>query len=350
MKPIRRTSRGPGAPIRRLLAAIFTVALTFPVAGAAALAGPVPGSDDADFRAARDAWLQDYEAQALPALAQLATDGNDAARLLLGRIDSMPTLQGPYLAHMPATERAALMRAPGGMSGLNWVPLAGDHPVVTAMTALRRPYAAADGGIGAAETLAREGEPLAARTAAMVLAGRGHAGLRHLTPETLESPLVDSEMLFLVWRHADRQARERVAALVAEGHPQRALMGLSTDPERTALWLRESETAAPVAALCAVACPEDNSACLGAAYRAVGGHELLLRIASPSETLISQEEFLASPRGRGSVLRRMMLAHTLRARGEMLARMHERVPCLAAALEDEIERYRRRLPSLDNQP
>ncbi len=350
MNITRRSQRGPGAPFRRLLAAALAALLTLPAAGGAALAGPVPGSDDDDFRRARAAWLQDDEASALPALAQLAADGTRAARLLLGRIDTMPILQGPYLAHLPAAERNPLMRAPCGLSGLNWRPFAGEHPLVRALDTLRRPYSAEDGGMEAAETLKREGEPLAARAAAMVLAGRGHPGLRHMTPETLRSPLIDRELLFLVWRHADRDARDRVGAMVSDIHPQRALMGLSVAPEGTALWLRESRAAAPLVALCSVVCPADASACLTGAYRAVGGHELLLRIASPAESLISQEVVLASPRGRASVLRRMMLAHTLRARGEMLARLQERAPCLAAALEAEIERYRRRLPALEPRP
>ena len=136
-------------PVVAALAAALCAALVLmPVAAPGARAEPVAGQDDPAFAAALTLWLADDEAEALPALATLAADGNRAAQVLVALIDRVPDYQGPWLVGLERAERIALMRAPGARSGISWMaeaavdtPLAAlwmqsDDPDTTVATAL----------------------------------------------------------------------------------------------------------------------------------------------------------------------------------------------------------------------
>ena len=75
--------------------------------------------------AARDAaiaaWLADDELAGLRGLAELAQAGDAPAQTLLGLIDRHAALQGPAVLALPRADRIALLRAPGGLSGRNWL-------------------------------------------------------------------------------------------------------------------------------------------------------------------------------------------------------------------------------------
>ena len=74
------------------------------------------------------------------------------------------------------------------------------------------------------------------------------------------------------------------------------------------------------------------------------------RLGSPAEALIDQDTFLHSPRGQASVMRRILLGTTMRGRRLMLNRIEGQSSCLAAALAQEAERYRRVIPGLAPRP
>lgn len=322
--------------------ALLALGLGLPAASADA-PPPLPGAERPAFQNALDLWLQDDEAQALPALAELAERGNAAARLLLAQIDKIPSLQGPYLAQMPRAERIALLRAPGGLSGRSWIAEIEDVAVADAWRALHWP----DAGPELMARFDALGEPRAARTTMVVLAAREHEGLRDLPLDE-----ADPELLYLLWRSAGPERRAEIAARVPAGHPQRQLMGEATDARDLDRWLHQSAAAAPLVALCNTLCPEDGEAgtCLGAAYQALGSHDALLTIGTPSEALIDQDRFLASPRGQASVMRRILLGTTMRGRRLMLARVEGQSACLAAGLSAEADRHRRVIPGVTPRP
>ncbi|MGB0411252.1 MAG: hypothetical protein ACPGFA_06675 [Pikeienuella sp.] len=105
----------------------FIFAILFAIAGAvtalAASAQPA-GHDAPAFKQAVEAWLDDDDQTALPALAKLAHEDNRAAQVLLGRIATRP--MGSWLAEMGRKERMALLRAPGGLSGTSWLKVAAE--------------------------------------------------------------------------------------------------------------------------------------------------------------------------------------------------------------------------------
>ncbi|MCB1396604.1 MAG: hypothetical protein H6898_11640 [Rhodobacter sp.] len=298
----------------------------------------IPGAEAPALRQALTDWLADDEAVALPALSELAQDGNTAARLLLGLIDKTPALQGPFLAHIARRDRIALLRAPGGFSGRNWLGSLGDLPLARAWSDLWT----VEAGPVVIETFTALDEPRAAREAMVVLAAREHPALR-----TMPADGIDTDLLYLFWRSADAERRAQLAGLVPVGHPQRLMMGETIDARDTDLWLASAEAAAPIETLCAATCPGDDApACRSAAYRALNSHNALLTLGTPAETLVPQAEFLGSARGRATVMRRILLATPMSGRRAMLARVRTHSECLGTALSAENGRYMPPLPNL----
>lgn len=328
------TTRHPAHRLRAAAALLLRMASAVVLLALPALAGtgtPIAGATDPAFLAARAAWLADDEAAALAALAGLAQSGNAAARLLLGLIDRFPELQGPWLSRLPRDERLALMRAPGGMSGRSWLAEAQDVPLAAAWQTLLRVEAGPEAGAA----LAALGEPRAARLAVAMLAAREHPALRDDWQDWM-----DPELAFVVWPRASEPLRARLAAAIGPDHPQRGLMGEAGPAAGWADWLAQSPAAAPFRALCAAECPESQAACRLAAHAALGSQVAAVTLGSPVESLIAQDEFLAAPRGRAAVMRRILLAADARGRPALIARATETDACLGARLAAEADRYR----------
>ena len=98
-----------------------------------ASADEIAGQADPRFQQALADWLDDDDAASLPVFAALAAEDNRAAQVMLGLIEVESTLHGPWLARLPRSERRALMRQPGGLSGRSWMEAAAaDTPLAAA--------------------------------------------------------------------------------------------------------------------------------------------------------------------------------------------------------------------------
>jgi hypothetical protein len=300
---------------------------------------PLPGAEAPELTAAVDNWLQGEEEGALHALADLARDGNDAARLLLAIIDKTPALQGPWLAHLPREERIALLRQPGGLSGRSWLHALADHPLGAVWLALMDPAT----GPEAIATFTELGETRAARVALVLLAARGHPRLRQIDPAD-----VDPELIYLLLRGADDARRAALLDRVEPGSAQRALLDGTLDTSQLQEWLAGSAIGGPLDAVCSEHCAATRPTCLSNAYKALASHNALLTLGSPVEALIPQEHFLAQPRGRSSVLRRILQSRDARGRRVMIAQVREHDACLADVLEGEAAHYRYRRPGSES--
>ena len=298
----------------------------------------IPGREVPEFQAALALWLDDDEEAAFPALAALAQGGNTAAQILLGVIDRIPALQGPWLARLPRGERITLLRRPGGMSGQSWLHAAQDHPIAAAWLARLR----TDAGPDIVATFAALGEERAAREAFAALLAREHPAIMALDPATVEP-----ELLYLLWSRLGPDARPALAARIPEGHPQRRLMGEEVATERHLDWLATNPAAAPLAALCAQTCaPEEPPACLLAAHYAMPSHLALLTLGSPVEGLVAQSQFVATPRGQASTLRRILLGVEARGRRALIQRLRGESECLGERLAQEQRRYMNKIPAV----
>ena len=76
------------------------------------LAQSVQGADSARFKQAISAWLNNNDEQSLPVLADLALEGNIAARLFLARIERTERVLSNYLLSLTQQQQQALFRSP----------------------------------------------------------------------------------------------------------------------------------------------------------------------------------------------------------------------------------------------
>ncbi len=324
----------------RWIAAVLMLMAALRPGMAQEVAQEIAGQSDPAFLAAVESWLQDDEAAALADLGGLAAGGNPAAQVLLGLIDKTPSLQGPYLSGISRAERLALIRAPGGMSGQNWMRLA----------AAEVPLAALWVGLWSVEAepgivlqFIAAGEARAARVAVLALMARYKPGLLGLGA----SPDYPAAMRFAMWDVAMRnsdlgtlaaQAQAEAAAFVP-GDPQRAMAGLADDEMARAAWVQSAAVAEPVDGLCAALCPETADICAETAFAGLGGYRGLMVAGTPSEQLIAAERFAASPKGQSDLLRRILLRIPVSGQASLLARASDGDACFGAALAAEAARY-----------
>lgn len=258
----------------------------------------VAGQDDPELQAAIGDWLAGNEAQALPAMADMAAGGNTAARLLLGQIDSFPALQGDWLGGLSRADRIAVLRAPGRMSGLRWTKGL-DDPVAQVWARLWDTSATAQVIVD----FARLGEPRAARFAALTLARRQRAGFAMVANDPAY-PAALRAYAVREWQKTDPQ--QAAAESFDPGDPQVEVLGQTVDPVRFSEWAATAALADPVLALCEALCPaEDPAICRPAALTGLGGFWGLAALGSPVEALVPSAVYNRSPRGLAVTLRQI---------------------------------------------
>ena len=268
-----------------------------------ARAEKLAGSDAPAFRAALTLWLNDDERTALPALADLARGGNQAARLLLALIDKDPSLQGPWLALQDKGLRIALLRSEGGLSGQSWLRRLDSHPYARALLSVLDSRA----GIETALSFADMGEDRATRLGLIALEARQITGFAAYA----DDPRFPSELRYLIWRDWLREG-ENLDRLAAElnalhpGDPQRGIVGPAPGAAALEAWFGQTELAPGLRALCSAACPQGARACMRAGLASLGGYRRLAMRGTPMAALIPEARFAASARGQRTVLRRAM--------------------------------------------
>ena len=311
--------------------------LAVTVALAAPVYADIPGQQAEAFQQAVGQWLAEDEEAALKQLADLAAQGNAAAQVLLALIDKTPALQGPWLSRLGRSERIALMRAPGGMSGRSWMYAAAEQaPEAQLWLDLWR----VDAPMSLPLAFAEAGEARAAREALVALAVRERRGFASI----VDAPGYPGALRFLAWREwledpAQAPLLDVALSEVAPGDPQRAQIGAPPDPAATAKWLLSAPEAAALALLCTEHCGETAADCVLAAHDALASHRALLVFGSPSEVLIPASDFHASPKGKSAIVRRMLLATDARGRRAQVARADGMDRCLGQLLQDEAQRY-----------
>jgi hypothetical protein len=319
-------------PLARSLLLAVAVGWLWPLA---AEPSAVCGQDDPRFAAALALWLDDDEAEALPALAALAAEGNRAAQMLLALIDANPPVQGPWLVRRPRAERLALLRAPGGLSGRSWMEEAATDTALARLWVERRSSATMP---ATALAFAAIGEERAARETLQAIAARQFRGFAAIA----DDPNYPPDLRYMVWREwaeepGGRARIETEIAALMPGDPQigRFEHRPVTAAERDA-WLAAARLTAPLRATCAV-CPQSFAACLRGGWQLIGGHTLLAEFGTLSETLIPSEVWHSSQRGRLALLR---LPGTRRQYADTIfAAVGAEDPCLMEALAVETARF-----------
>lgn len=256
------------------------------------------GQDDPELQAAIGDWLAGNEADALPVLSGLAAGGNAAAQMLLTQIDSFPALQGDWLASLSRADRIAVLRAPGGLSGVRWTKDL-DNPVAAAWVRLwdtaATPQVILD--------FARLEEPRAARFAALTLARRQRQGFAAVVDDPAYP---DSLRAYAVREWLVHDPQQAAAETFDPADPQVAVLGQDVDLGRFSAWADAHDVADPVVALCETLCPSEPPAiCRPAALQGLGGFWGVMPLGSPIEALVPSDVFNRSPRGVAATLRHM---------------------------------------------
>lgn len=263
----------------------------------------IQGASEPAFAQAFGTWIAADEAQALPAMARLAGQGNGAAQLFLGMIDSTAVLQGDWLMQQDRQSRIALLRPPGGISGGSWLRVAAKTDAVAA-TWLRLWDSAATPQV--VIDFAKLTEPRAARVAALALAARQVKGFAEVAGQP-DFPQVLQVFAIQEWRNiAPQKARDALAAL-PEGDPQSVFFTMPAGRPALVDWLGNHADGDSLVAFCSANCAsEPSDACLAATFEAIGGyHHGLMRLGSPFEALIASHAFNRSAEGLAVTLRRM---------------------------------------------
>ena len=309
---------------------LMLVGVAMLVTFAPALSADLPGSDDPDFAAALDLWLQGDDLDALQQMTELAHSSNTSAQILLALIDKTSALPGPDLAGLSRADRIALLRDSGGISGRNWMHAAAQN------SALAHTWLALwqmEGGAELGRRFAWLSEPRATREALLTVVSRTEAGF----PAGIRAQ--DWYPASLGYLTEDRVVTPADLAHLPQNHPLQALVGPPLSVTQTRDWLAIDQLAAPLRFACDSQCSETRDDCIAALYFAVGGYSALLVMGSPVASLISDDDFVKSPRGIGSVARRIMLRHSARTRMTLLRKLADLDQCAASWLEAEFKRY-----------
>ena len=296
------------------------------------------GAADPAFIAARDAWLDDDNQTALPALAKLAAADNHAAQILLGRIAARPL--GPWLAGLDKAERERLLRAPRDRArGGNWLHIASRNG--SAHARILSEAEAARPNLLTVTQLAKSGEVMLAADIATehLSSGRANAlGLFGLWRDRvfptysadlfLRNQLHEFDMtafetarllrgapLFfatLVARGADADAQtesewRNVRFEIAVEYREKGSAALIKAPATHLYDNHEAVVLAPLRFACEAACGKGQNA---ADCMLTGANILrfdrMTRYTSPTAILISEDDFAASKRAQSELRHRFL--------------------------------------------
>ncbi|MGY6694973.1 MAG: hypothetical protein ACXIUW_02955 [Roseinatronobacter sp.] len=292
------------------------------------------GSQDEDFSAALSLWLDNNEEDALPQLRDLAQASNDAAQMLLGLIDKNSALQGPFLSFLAREERIALLRAPGGLSGRNWITVLAEQ---NDLAKTWRDLWSLEGGVDIAQRFLDNGEARAAREALIVIASRHDSAL----PADVVSQEWYPDSLKHLTQHHDLS--EGGSEHLHPGHPIRLAAGVTLENSVLREWLMSDPLGMPLRGVCDAQCSDNPGDCAVALYRGLASYHALLLLGSPIAALLTDEEFAETRRSRAAVARRIMLAHSARTRDAALQRLGRIDQCAADWLRGEFKLYYPRL-------
>lgn len=291
----------------------------------------VSGAAQATFDQAVETWLEGNDRDSLPVLADLAREGHRNARLLLARIETTDRGPSPFRLSLSAAERRALFRDMSDRSrfGRSWlsVQAAARDRLAALFLLSRKPFAE----VPTLFSLWEAGERQATDYPTRIIALYGTDEVRR---ELAESDMLLPELRpYLAYLSGTPEPRgDGLAAL-------RYMTGLGADrinaddPETLGMagflalgfgfgdmsadnrwrkpvedWLLSDEATRPIADLCRDACPGEVGACSVALMALSGGYYEIIRLDSPYEAVIPQEQFLQSPRARIMTLRRAALA------------------------------------------
>ena len=294
------------------------------------LAQSVQGADSARFKQAISAWLNNNDEQSLPVLADLALEGNIAARLFLARIERTERVLSNYLLSLTQQQQQALFRSPQsqGKFLLTWLQVEESlgNPLAKALS--RSAFSYVD--LEAIKTLRSYGEIQATDHLIRSASFHGDDEVRSklldgLTYENL-IPFVRSQVrpvekysyglealkqivgdeIPVSTENINQQDNEAILFL-ALGSPYGKLD--TGNPWRTKIeqWLQSDEAVKPIYDICSQQCPSEVNSCAVSMLGLTGGYYDAIKLKTPLESVVTQSTYLNSARAQQQVVRQAAL-------------------------------------------
>ena len=281
------------------------------------------------YEQAIELWLDGDDEQSLPALAELAQEGNSGARIVLARIESLDRGMSPFRLGLTREQSIRLFRQPSNASpfGRNWLAIEAErgNELARLLKRSREPHVDLD----LLAQLHAAGEDEAGDYPTRIVA---LYGTRQQREALLASPhVLDDLKPYLRYlietseprsdglealRHITAGAK-RVSAEDPHTYEMAEMLALgfwfgdyrAPNPWRPVLvdWLFSSPSARPIANLCENRCPHARDDCGLTFLALVGGYYEAIRLDTPVERYIPQPRFLNSKRAAQMTLRRAAL-------------------------------------------
>ncbi|SFI22845.1 hypothetical protein [Jannaschia pohangensis] len=263
-----------------------------------ALTGPVAAQS---FDEALTLWTDGEDMAAIAAFRSLAEGGDVDAQVFLGQISTNSALWPAEIAALPRRERNQLMRAPGGLSGKSWTEVAAEtSPRADAI----RQSALAETRGEAIVTLLEMGETRIARTVWPAFLAQGEFAAALEIARRRDAPDAISD-----WGpHLDSIDLATGVATVPGPESWFPFRRLGRSPDDADLRTEGANIArgpgmTHFVDFCTESCgAEDRDLCLGAIWM-LSTDNPDLAVSTPVEGLLSQADYINSPRISGDLAR-----------------------------------------------
>ncbi len=314
------------------LQAILLTLLLFSSAGFNnySLAQSIQGAQSSRFKQAISTWLDNKDDQSLPVLAELALEGNLAARLFLARIERTERELSNFLFNLSLQQRHALFRSPQsrGKFRLTWLQVEENlgNPLAKALSRSALSYV----DLETIKILRSYGEILATDHLIRSASFHGDDEVRSklldgLTYENL-LPFVRSQTRpidkYSLGLEALRQViggetpvpadnisqQDKEAILfLALGSPFGKLDKANPWTAVIEQWLQNNEAVKPIHDICSQQCPHEVNSCAVNMLGLTGGYYEAIKLKTPLESIVSQSTYLKSTRAQLQVVRQAAL-------------------------------------------
>ena len=292
----------------------------------------IQGSDNTRFKQAVTTWLNNNDEQSLPLLAELAMDGNIAARLFLSRIERTERVPSHFVSGLSQEKQQALFRSPQrqGAFNLTWLQVEENlgNPLAIALSRSGLSYV----DLETIKTLRSYGEIQA--TDHLVRSASFH-GDDEVRNKLLNGLAFDDLLPFV--RNQIRpekkygyglQALKKISATTTpfsvhlddlQPHDKEAVLYLAlgnpygelseVNPWRAPIenWLQNYAAVKPIHNICSQQCPHEVNSCAVGVFGLTGGYYEAIKLKTPLESIVTQSAYLNSNRAQQQTIRHAAL-------------------------------------------
>jgi len=302
-----------------------------------AQANDLSGFEDPALLAAIEVWLQDNDTESLPVFASLAGEGNQAARLLLARIEATEQAASNFVSGLSRKDRIDLFRSNSGKGLFRPTWLKSEMQAGNKVAAVLLESSLTTVNVPAIRTLYEIGEEEAAYNPIRMVATSGSQDDKkelasfmppgsELTPylRAQQKPVkgftpghaalqmiiggseaVGSPSIFTGSEHDTDAAVDFVEFGYQNGVEASAFDQTNGYYDDMASWIEAESATAPIATLCHRICKnEDVKSCAITVFGIAGGYYKVIKFDSPLQILIEQSRYVTSDRAVGMLLRR----------------------------------------------